>query len=169
MDPEKPGDWAGLEGRFDTVLCLNVLEYVEDPDRVLAFMRAALKPNGDAVILVPNSPGLFGTLDRSLGHRRRYTASGVRRLLESRGFSVDSIRSFNKAGAPPWWVYSKALGAKTINKAVLKVFDKTIWFWSRVDRWMPWPGLTLIAVAHNPGDTAVSGETAGAAAVARSG
>jgi len=169
IDPEAAGDWAGLEGRFDTVLCLNVLEYVEDPERVLAFIGAALKPNGGAVILVPNSPGLFGTLDRSLGHQRRYTAAGVRLLLESQGFSVESIRSFNKAGAPPWWAYSKVLGSKTINKAVLKVFDKTIWFWSRVDRWMPWPGLTLIAVAHKPGAAAVSGETGGAAAVARSG
>ena len=157
LDPEVPEDWAGLERRFDTILCLNVLEYVEHPNRVLAFLGAALKPNGSAVILVPNGPGLFGTLDRSLGHQRRYTAAGVRRLLESQGFAVGSIRSFNKAGAPPWWAYSKILGSRSINKAVLKIFDKTIWFWSRVDRLMPWPGLTLIAVAHPPGDSGVSG------------
>ena len=166
IDPEVPEDWAGLERCFNTVLCLNVLEYVEHPDRVLAFMGAALKPDGGVVILVPNGPALFGTLDRSLGHKRRYNAAGLRLLLESQGFAVERIHSFNKAGAPPWWAYSKVLRAKTINKAVLKTFDKTIWLWRRVDRVMPWPGLTLIAVAHKRGDSAVSGETAGAAAVA---
>ena len=37
IDPEVPADLAGLEGRFDTVLCLNVLEYLDDPGRVLRF------------------------------------------------------------------------------------------------------------------------------------
>jgi hypothetical protein len=107
---------------------------------------------------------MFGTLDRSLGHKRRYTAAEAGRLLESQGFAVDSIRSFNKAGAPPWWAYSRVFGSKTINKAILKIFDKTIWLWSRVDRLMPWPGLTLIAVAHRRADWAGTEEKAGAAA-----
>jgi len=35
IDPEIPADLAGLEDRFDTVLCLNMLEYLDDPGRVL--------------------------------------------------------------------------------------------------------------------------------------
>jgi SAM-dependent methyltransferase len=156
LDPEMREDLAGLERGFDTVLCLNVLEYLEDPGQVLASLRAALKPNGVLVILVPNIPALFGTLDRRLGHRRRYSLEDARRLLESHGFAVESIRSFNKGGAPPWWVYSKVLGSKDINKAVLKIFDKTVWLWSRLDRLMPWPGLTLIAVARKQADPALA-------------
>ncbi len=156
LDPEMREDLAGLERGFDTVLCLNVLEYLEDPGQVLASLRAALKPNGVLVILVPNIPALFGTLDRRLGHRCRYSLEDARRLLESHGFAVESIRSFNKGGAPPWWVYSKVLGSKDINKAVLKIFDKTVWLWSRLDRLMPWPGLTLIAVARKQADPALA-------------
>ena len=156
LDPEVPEDLAGLERCFDTVLCLNVLEYLEDPGRVLASLRAALKPNGVVVVLVPNGPALFGTLDRRLGHKRRYSSGGARRLLESQGFAVENIYSFNKAGAPPWWAYSKVLGSKDINKAVLKIFDKTVWLWSRLDRLMPWPGLTLIVVARKRADPAPS-------------
>ena len=155
LDPEIPEDLAGLERSFDTVLCLNVLEYLEDPGQVLASMRAALQPNGVLVVLVPNIPALFGTLDQRLGHKRRYSAEEARRLLESQGFAVEDIRSFNKAGAPPWWVHSKVLGSKDINKAVLKIFDKTVWLWSRLDRLMPWPGLTLIAVARKRADPAL--------------
>ena len=156
LDPEVPEDLAGLERCFDTVLCLNVLEYLEDPGRVLASLRAALKPNGVVVVLVPNGRALFGTLDRRLGHKRRYGSGGARRLLESQGFAVENIYSFNKAGAPPWWAYSKVLGSKDINKVVLKIFDKTVWLWSRLDRLMPWPGLTLIVVARKREDPALS-------------
>jgi glycosyltransferase involved in cell wall biosynthesis len=148
LDPENPEDFAGLERSFDTVLCLNVLEDLEDPRQALASIRAALKPDGVVVALVPNLPALFGTLDRGVGHKRRYSLEEARRLLESQGFAVESIYSFNKAGAPPWWAYGKVLRSKDINRAVLKIFDKTVWLWSRLDRLMPWPGLTLIAVAR---------------------
>ena len=158
LDPEIPEDLEGLEPRFDTVLCLNVLEYLEDPGRALASLRTVLKPNGVVVILVPNGPGLFGTLDRRLGHKRRYSSEEARRLLERQGFDVEHIYSFNKAGAPPWKIYGKALKAKDINKAVLKVFDKTVWLWRRIDRFMPWPGLTLIVVARKRAEAAFMGQ-----------
>jgi len=45
-------------------------------------------------------------------------------------------------------IYSRILGAQRISKLVLKVFDKTVWVWSRLDAFMPWPGLSLIAVAR---------------------
>jgi len=72
----------------------------------------------------------------------------VRRLLEAHGFTVEKIYQFNKAGLPPWWAYSRLLESRKISKLVLKVFDKTVWFWSRLDKLIPWPGLSLIAVAR---------------------
>src|SRR5580658_8790819 len=44
IDPEVPEDLAGLENCFDTVLCLNVLEYLDAPERVVQSLRATLKP-----------------------------------------------------------------------------------------------------------------------------
>src|SRR5579864_58876 len=111
MDPEVAEDLGGLEQCFDTVLCLNVLEYLEDPGRTLDLLRATLKPGGVVVILVPQNPRLYGTLDRSLGHKRRYSAAEMRQLLEGRGFDVETVYNFNKAGTPPWWVYSKITGS----------------------------------------------------------
>ena len=148
LDPELPEDLAGWAKSFDTILCLNVLEYVADAGRLLDSMRGALQPNGVAVILAPLGPALFGTLDRGLGHKRRYSAAGMRALLESHGFTMETTYSFNKAGAPPWWAYSRVLGSKNINKPVLKIFDKTVWLWSRLDRFLPWPGLSLIVIAR---------------------
>ena len=156
IDPEVPADLAGLENRFDTVLCLNVLEYLDDPARVVHALGAALEPDGVLVILVPHGPRLFGTLDRSLGHKRRFGSAEARRLLESQGFAVEKIYGFNKAGAPPWWAYSKLFGARRISKPVLKIFDKTVWVLSRLDWLMPWPGLSLIIVARKRAGDALS-------------
>src|SRR5262249_21343101 len=72
VDPEAASDFAGLENCFDTAICLNVLEYLADPASAVAALRATLKSNGALLILVPQSPGLYGTLDRSLGHRQRF-------------------------------------------------------------------------------------------------
>jgi SAM-dependent methyltransferase len=151
LDPEKPEYFEGLDNGFDTVLCLNVLEYAEDPSALLKSLASTLRPNGVLIVLAPHAQRLFGTLDRSLGHKRRYDAAELRALLDSHGFAVEKAYTFNKAGAPPWWAYSKLFGSKNISKPVLKLFDKTVWLWRRFDGLMPWPGLTLIAVARRRG------------------
>jgi glycosyltransferase involved in cell wall biosynthesis len=148
IDPEVPGDLAPYKGCFDTVLCLNVIEYLDDPGVVLNSLRDTLKPDGTLLVLVPNGPGLFGTLDQRLGHKRRYSSRDARELLESHGFSVETLSAFNKAGTPPWWAYGKLFGSRNINKLVLKIFDKTVWFWRRIDALLPWPGLSLIVVGR---------------------
>jgi glycosyltransferase involved in cell wall biosynthesis len=148
LDPEMSDDLAGLENCFDTVLCLNVLERLPDPVSVLNGLRGTLKPGGVLVILAPNVPGLYGTLDRGLGHRLRYSRSSAQQLVEAAGFSMESAVSFNKVAALPWWAYSKILGSGNISKLVLKIFDKSVWLWRRLDVLMPWPGLSLLVVAR---------------------
>ena len=39
--------------RFDTVICLNVLEHVDDHDRALRFMHSVLEPGGDCIMESP--------------------------------------------------------------------------------------------------------------------
>jgi glycosyltransferase involved in cell wall biosynthesis len=155
IDPEVPEDLADLGNQFDTVLCLNVLEYLDHPDSVLRSLRATLKPGGVLVVLVPNGPALFGSLDETMGHKRRYSSAEIRRLLEAEGLTVERVDQWNKAGAPPWWINSRILRSKRLSKPLLKAFDKTVWIWRRLDSLMPWPGLSLIAVARNPGAGAI--------------
>jgi glycosyltransferase involved in cell wall biosynthesis len=150
IDPEVPGDIAGLENCFDTVLCLNVMEHLEDPETVLDRLAATLKPGGVLVMLVPNAPALYGSLDRSLGHRRRYSGADARQLAERGGFQVAQVETFNKVALLPWWAYSRLLNTRNISKLVLKIFDKSVWFWRRLDPFMPLPGLSLLMVARKP-------------------
>ena len=148
IDPEVPEDFGPYEDCFDTVLCLNVIEYLDHPGVLVDSLRFTLKPEGTLLVLVPNGPWLFGSIDRRLGHKRRYSAAEARALLESHGFAVDSLRTFNKAGTAPWWAYGKIFGSRNINKLVLKMFDKTVWLWRHLDGLLPWPGLSLMIVAR---------------------
>jgi hypothetical protein len=68
---------------------------------------------------------------------------------------VETAYTFNKAGTPPWWIYSRLFESRSINKPVLKIFDKTVWLWRLLDRFMPWTGLSLILVARKRGAAAL--------------
>jgi hypothetical protein len=82
-----------------------------------------------------------------LGHRRRFSQAALRTLFEQNGFSVKSMHQLNKIGTVGWWLFGKVLRRKRISKVMLKIFDKTVWFWRHLDGVLPWPGLTLVAVA----------------------
>jgi glycosyltransferase involved in cell wall biosynthesis len=147
LDPEQPADFQNAGGPFDTVLCVNVLEDVEDPEQVLHSAACVLRTKGSMVLLVAQGPALFGSLDRGLGHRRRFSKSELRASLAKHGLQVKQMIELNKIGAPAWWLYGKVLRRKQSNKLGLKIFDKTVWIWRRIDRLLPWRGLSLIVVA----------------------
>ncbi|MCL6507677.1 MAG: glycosyltransferase [Bryobacteraceae bacterium] len=148
LDPARPEDFCGFHEEFDTVLCLNVLEHLDEPRATLAALWKALRPGGCLLVLVPQSPALYSDLDRTLGHKRRFEARQLRSLLEGAGFRLEAVRELNKIGAPAWWLYGKVMRRRAINKLTLKLFDKTVWLWRRVDWMLPWKGLSLVAVAR---------------------
>ncbi len=150
LDPASPEEFDAVDGCFDTVLCLNVLEYAESPDVVLHSAAGHLNPGGRLLVLVPQGPGLFGTVDRMLGHKRRFAAADLTRMLEAQGLQVERLHQINKIGTPAWWFFGSVLHRKKINKLTLKLFDKTVWLWRRIDGLFPWRGLSLIAVARRP-------------------
>ena len=90
---------------------------------------------------------MYGSLDVAMGHKRRFAEAELRDMIEKTGLHVDRVYQLNKIGAVSWWVFGKMLGRTRINKFSLKVFDKTVWFWRRIDGLLPWKGLSVIAVA----------------------
>jgi len=57
----------------------------------------------------------------------------------------------NKFGTLAWAVYGGLLRRKSINKLTLKLFDKSVWLWRRVNPLLPWRGLSLVILARKPG------------------
>ncbi len=151
MDPECPPDFEEFRDSFDTALCVNLLEYVADPALTISILSSTLRPAGVFIVLVPQGQNLYGSMDRAMGHKRRFQRQEMICLLQEAGMKVESIRSFNKISAPSWWLYSRILHSGHINKLALKVFDKTVWIWRRIEPALPWRGLSLILVARkNP-------------------
>jgi glycosyltransferase involved in cell wall biosynthesis len=148
LDPENPADYAMWADQFDTALCVNVLESVSDPAAVLESLWGCLKPGGDLIVLVPQGPGLYGTLDQAMGHKRRFSVRDIQALLDRGGFRVERVLQLNRIGTLSWWLYGKVLGRKSISRPALKLFDKTVWIWRRIDGLLPWRGLSLVAIAR---------------------
>src|SRR5579883_2479827 len=65
IDPADPADFADLDEPFDTALAINVLEYMMDPAVTIQAIERSLKADGRLIMLVPQGPGLYGTLDKS--------------------------------------------------------------------------------------------------------
>jgi len=143
-----PADFRGLEASVDTVVCLNVLEHVEDDLAGLRNIHGALARGGRAIVLVPHGQGIFGALDKALGHYRRYSRDELRKRMEQAGFAVERILEFNRISWPGWYINGRLLKRSTIPPLQLRFFDRLVWLWRRVDRWLPWPPASLIAVGR---------------------
>lgn len=70
-----------IEGKFDTILYLHVLEHIEDDLRELQEIEQKLNEGGHLVIMVPRHQKLYSTFDKSIGHFRRYELSFFRNNL----------------------------------------------------------------------------------------
>jgi len=148
IDLGEAADFEDLKERYDTVVCLNVLEHVADESRAVRNLHAVLEPGGRALVLVPRGPGLYGTLDEALDHERRYTRQSLRAVLEREGFEVERILDFNRVSVPGWWFNGKILKRRHFGRLQLKLLDWMIWLIRRIDRFFPWQGLSLIAIAR---------------------
>jgi glycosyltransferase involved in cell wall biosynthesis/phospholipid N-methyltransferase len=136
--------------KFDTVICLNVVEHLADDMGTLRNIREALVPGGCAIVLVPCGPWLYGTLDKVLGHYRRYTKEQLSTVANSAGFSVDQIFSFNRVGVLAWWLNGRLLRRTTFGLSQIKALNVLTPLFRVIDAWLPLPPLSLIAVLRNP-------------------
>ena len=148
LDVSRSGDFAPWKDRVDTVVCLNVLEHVEDDEAGLRNIRDVLAPGGRAVILVPQGRWLYGSIDKAVGHVRRYSRTEFRRKLLAAGFEIERLFSFNKVGVPAWVLNSLILRRRHFGKVQLKIYNSTIWLCRLLEPLLPWRGVSLIAVAR---------------------
>ena len=135
-----------VPGGFDTVVCLNVIEDVEDDRGALANIRRVLAPDGRAIVLVPHGPQIQGTLDEALGHRRRYTTESLQQLAEQAGFKVRETILFNRTGWPAWWLNGKVLKRRNVGRGQIVALNTFTPVFRRIDERLPFPALSLIAI-----------------------
>ena len=141
------------EEEFDTVICLNVIEHLKDDEGALRNMRIRMKKSGRAIILVPNGPGLYGSLDRVLGHYRRYTREQLLATCLRAGFNVEKVLTFNRIGSPAWWWNGKVLKRTTFGLWQLKVLNTLLPVVRPIDRFLPFAPLSWIVILSKDSQT----------------
>jgi SAM-dependent methyltransferase len=142
-----------VDAAVDTVVCLNVLEHVADDRAALAGLVDLLPIGGRLVLQVPNYPRLFGSLDETYGHFRRYTRRSLDGLLAAAGYTIVEMRNFNPLAIPGWVVSGKLLRSRRLNVGSVKLFNALVPLVRRLDFLARIGGLALIVCAekrHGP-------------------
>jgi SAM-dependent methyltransferase len=138
------------EERPDSVIYVNVLEHVEDDEAELRLVAGALAPGGRALIFVPAFQWLYGSFDRQVGHRRRYTRGGLAAKCERAGFRVVKSAYFDAAGVLPWWLKYRVLRSEKMEPAAVRFYDSfCVPLLRRVEALIPPPvGKNVLLVAE---------------------
>lgn len=76
---------------YDTVLCTDVLEHLEEPGKAITEACRVLKPGGYAIYTVP----LFWHLHEEPRDFYRYTKYGLHYLFEKNGFELVEIKALS--------------------------------------------------------------------------
>jgi len=100
----------GQFGEFDCILCLDVIEHIEDDAAALEELRGVLRPDGALLLVVPAMPSLYGKRDEALGHYRRYDRRMLLDVCHRSRLRVQELRSWNALGVPFYFVYERLLG-----------------------------------------------------------
>ncbi|MBX3241118.1 MAG: class I SAM-dependent methyltransferase [Chitinophagaceae bacterium] len=138
-----------LKKKFDTVLVLNVVEHIKDDKQAINNCKKFLNENGTLIILVPAHQFLYNSIDKELGHFKRYDQKSISSLLGSCGLTVIHTSYFNTAGIPAWWLSGSILRKKMVTGSQMRIYDRLIPLFKLADIiFNKVSGLSVIAIAQ---------------------
>jgi SAM-dependent methyltransferase len=138
---------------MEFVYTLNVLEHIPDDGRATAALARILVPGGTLFVYVPAFMILYTSMDRKVGHLRRYRAREVCALVERAGLTLMRSEYVDALGAGATLLY-RWVGPKDggINRRALRIYDTYLFTVSRlIDRvTRRIMGKNLLVVASKP-------------------
>lgn len=145
-----------IERDYDTAVCLDVLEHIEEDTMLMQRLAAVIRPGGHVLIKVPACPWLYGSIDVASDHYRRYTRSRLRALAEENGLTVCRLGYMNLAGVVPYFLKSRVFKkdanfSRTFSPKQLTRIARIMPWLRRLDRLVGPPvGQSLVMVARKP-------------------
>src|SRR5258707_9974653 len=109
-------------------------------------IKAVLSETGRAIVLVPQGPRNFGTLDEVLGHQRRYTPQTLTDLARVCGLEIKSLIEFNRVGTIAWFLNGRILKRRSFGIGQIWMLNLITPIMRCFDSLLPIPPLSLIAV-----------------------
>jgi len=152
FDPDAADTQDLARYAFDTVTCINVLEHTADDAGALRRIHALLAPGGRVIVFVPAGHALFGTMDQSVGHMRRYEKDELIAKLREAGFEVEDVGYQNRISKAAWWLNSKVLKRRGLPLAQSRIFDRFVPLIRALEGARPASGLSLVAIGRKSGD-----------------
>lgn len=134
---------------LDTILCSNVLEHVHKDEAALENFFDLLPKGGKLIALVPALKILYNSLDRELGHFRRYGREELAQKFERSGFRVLSSKYFNFFGMFGWFVNGTILRRHLLQPGQIKIFNRMVPLFTWLEKVIPtFIGQSLIVVGE---------------------
>lgn len=117
------GEYFFKGEKFNSIVCLNVLEHIENDVEAVKNMYKLLDDKGNLILLIPANPFLYGEIDRAIHHYRRYTKKEIMSKLKKEGFSTVNFRSLNIIGAIGWFISGRIFKNKIVAQSKIKLFN----------------------------------------------
>jgi cyclopropane fatty-acyl-phospholipid synthase-like methyltransferase len=142
-------DLMDVEGRYDFIVCMNVMEHVEDDRSFFSKLLELLNEGGVLFHLVPSHQFLYSNFDVAAGHYRRYSKEMMNAFKLPSNVSMIKQYYFNMIGALGYWAVYKLMKSGNINdtESEIGMFDKYIVPFSRRVLPLDSPfGISLISI-----------------------
>ena len=137
--------------RFDTIVCVNVLEHIEDDVSALALFHDVVAGTaGQVIVFVPALQSIYGPHDAALGHHRRYSKRSLTKAFAAAGLEMVTIRYTNPIGLLGWMYNLYISGNTEHTSGQVALFERFVAPWALpLDRAIAPPiGLSLFAVGR---------------------
>jgi len=154
--------------RWDLAFLLDVVEHIEEDERVLCQARDAVRPGGTIVVATPALESFRSGIDAMSHHVRRYARRDFDRLAQAAGLELVVTRYFMFFLSPLLWLarlrgpdpahmtpadirryldQADRIPAAPINAALAAIFSAE----TPIGAWCPFPwGTSVLAVFRRP-------------------
>jgi SAM-dependent methyltransferase len=134
---------------YDTIICLNILEHLKNDQKAVENMTSLLQPGGRLIILVPALNILYGSMDVSFGHYRRYNKKQLKVLIQAQDLEIIKFYYLNILGLFGWFLNGRIFKKQELPEKQTKLFDKLVPFLGLTEKIITPPlGQSLILVAQ---------------------
>jgi SAM-dependent methyltransferase len=139
-----------LRREVDTVVCLNVLEHIENDVEALRNIYSVTAEKSSLILMVPAFQFAYGTIDELDGHYRRYSKKDLVKKIRAAGFSICRIQYFNSIGLLAWYYTNRIVRDKSTSPVKAMLYDNYVVPFIRIAERLIEPpfGQSLIAVAE---------------------
>ncbi|HJW23821.1 MAG TPA: class I SAM-dependent methyltransferase [Rhodocyclaceae bacterium] len=118
---------------FDVAYSMNVLEHIADDLEALTQWRQLLAPKGRLLLYVPAFQCLYSSMDRKVGHFRRYRRKELAFKAKHAGFHVASAAYADSIGFVASVVYKLTRNESgSIDRKALVAYDRFLFPISRL-------------------------------------